>query len=39
VFGILELHAAESSTFDIPELNLLRKVADQISGWINTFHR
>lgn len=39
VFGILELTSARQQAFDVPHLNLLRKVADQIAGWIYLAHR
>jgi GAF domain-containing protein len=39
VFGLLEVNAEPPSTFDVPDMNLARKVADQVAGWINTLRR
>jgi len=34
VLGVLELAASQPDAFDVPDLNLMRKVAEQLAGWI-----
>jgi len=39
VFGVLELVARQPQAFDVPALNLVRKVAGQLAGWIYVLAR
>lgn len=39
ILGVLELHASRPNAFDVPDLNLARKVADQVAAWINALRR